>query len=280
MIKKKISTIAAALLVSSSLMAAYVPAGPWIATGHIENTPHDLSAVTGMDSDGKTNGEICVFCHTPHASNTAFTGAPLWNKAGPTAPVYTLYGAVDGAGDALTDTQGETIAGTKVGDANGSLSSPSLACLSCHDGVSAIDSVLNAPGSGMNTVAGTIQMGELATTSIGRLLGGNIGGGAGGTGVDMSNDHPVSVIYGGDDANPPASLKGTGASITGWVGAGATGTIADILRNGRVECSSCHDPHNGYASPAQQGVLTTAPQVNYLRMTNAGSALCLGCHDK
>ena len=276
---KKISLAAAMLLVTSSLVAEYIPAGAWTASGHIENTPHDLSAVTGMEASGNVNGEICVFCHTPHASNTSFTGAPLWNKNGPAGVAgltYALYGATNVDGTKKYDTKGVTIGNTQVGNDDGTLASPSLACLSCHDGVSAIDSVLNAPGSGMNTIAGTITMGELNTTSVGQLFGGNIGGGANGNEVDMSNDHPVSVVYKGDVANPPASLKTTGTVLTGWVGAAS---ISDLLRNTRVECSSCHDPHNGYASPAQQGT-GVAPQVNYLRMSNANSALCLGCHDK
>ncbi len=260
---KKISIAASMLLVSSSLMA-----GAWSITGKITGSPHDLSNAAGLDSSASDNGEICVYCHTPHASNTSFTGAPLWNKKGPAAgTTYYLYGA-NAAG-----TQGTTIAGTAVGDANGTLSSPSLACLSCHDGVSAIDSIVNAPGSGTGTLAN-------ATTKIQNYasFGGWIGAG-GLADVDMSNDHPVSVKYMGDGTSTsPASLRAKTANLAAASGSdwkGAT-TIQDLLRgpNEQVECSSCHDPHNGYAT---QG---TDPEVNYLRHSNAQSKLCIGCHDK
>ena len=249
MIKKKILIAASILFITSALSAS-----DWVVDGVIAGSPHDLSGTVGAD-----NGEVCVYCHTPHAANSAFDGAPLWNKAATAGGTsYRMYGAT------AINTQGATIAGTLVGDAAGDLSSPSLACLSCHDGVSAIDSIVNAPGSGMNSVAGT----TLITTL---LYGGDIGAGSVGD-VDMANDHPVSVPY----TAGKASLRNTTdnlatASGTDWVGAT---TVADLLRNGNVECSSCHDPHNGYAT---QG---TDPQVNFLRTTNAGSSLCIGFHNK
>lgn len=262
MIKSKISVIATMLLIGSSAFA-----GVWTNTGKITGTPHDLSAT---NADG--NNELCVYCHTPHAGNSAFTGAPLWNKAGAdAATTYRLYGA------SANDTNGVTIAGTQVGgndgNAAGDLSSPSLACLSCHDGVSAIDSILNAPGSGMNTKPGTMTMIDYMATSV--TANGNIGAG-GLANVDLSNDHPVSVQYNQNRA----SLKDPTTVLTNWVGANQ---ISDLLRgpnNDMVECSSCHDPHNGYTATADRADLAAAPQVNYLRMSNANSALCLGCHDK
>jgi predicted CXXCH cytochrome family protein len=52
---------------------------------------------------------------------------------------------------------------------------------------------------------------------------------------------------------------------------GSTGTIAkDMLFSNRMECSSCHDVHNRKA----------APGTKLLVKDNAGSALCLTCHNK
>ena len=251
MIKNKIMIIASLLLIASATFAA----DTWTNTGSIAGSPHDLSTTTAGD-----NGEVCVYCHTPHAANSAFDGAPLWNKAATAGTVtYRMYGASD------VNTTGTTIAGTTVGNAGGTLSSPSLACLSCHDGVSAVDSIVNAPGSGM----GSLSTGSTIITSF--SYGGDIGSGSVGD-VDMANDHPVSVTY----TAGKASLRDTTTNLTtltgtAWVGAT---TIADLLRNGMVECSSCHDPHNGYAT---QG---TDSEVNYLRMTNNSSKLCIGCHNK
>ncbi|MDT8337667.1 MAG: cytochrome c3 family protein [Sulfurimonas sp.] len=225
--------------------------------GSISGSPHDLSANISLDSATADNGEICVYCHTPHAANTAFTGAPLWNKATPTG-TFTMYGS--------------TIAGTAT---DATPASPSLACLSCHDGVSAIDSIVNAPGSGMNAVAGTNDI----VTGLTIKYGGNIGGTPGTTtvgGPNLANDHPVSIVY--TEGTAGLRLKTTILTSLGdtvaWVGAS---TIEDLLRGAgstQVECGSCHDPHNGGKT---QG---TDTEVNFLRHTNTNSYLCLGCHDK
>ncbi|MCK9454482.1 MAG: cytochrome c3 family protein [Sulfurimonas sp.] len=242
--KIKVMVLASMLGISSAF------AGP------ISGSPHDLSANALLDSNTADNGEICVYCHTPHAANTAFTGAPLWNKATPTG-TFDMYGA--------------TIAGTNTA---ATPASPSLACLSCHDGVSAIDSIVNAPGSGMNAVAGSNDINSLAVD-----YGGNIGGTPGTTTVgnpDLTNDHPVSIVYtpGTAGLRPVATVLTTLGDNSAWLGAT---TVEDLLRgvgNDQVECGSCHDPHNGGKT---QG---TDTEVNFLRHTNQNSYLCLGCHDK
>jgi len=76
--------------------------------------------------------EICVFCHTPHHANSAVEPAPLWNRTNQTEFSYTPYGT--------------TIAGNYVEE----VGSVSLACLSCHDGVTTLDNIINAPGKGLD----------------------------------------------------------------------------------------------------------------------------------
>ncbi len=231
------------------------------AFGDIRTSKHNLTyASNEIKADTATaNSEICVFCHTPHGSNTNFTGAPLWNKEDtPGSVVYTTYGT--------------TIAGTTADSAP---SSSSKACLSCHDGVSAINSVVNAPGSGDTTeylgmsTNGTGTDGNAFTMPSGRIT--NIG--AGGTSnVDLSNDHPVSIAYmdGRASLNPKAGVFGagtTGYSAT-WTTPDGTQNISSVLRSDKVECASCHDPHLG-------------ENELFLRVANnQGSVLCLGCHAK
>jgi hypothetical protein len=99
-------------------------------TAHAQNiatSQHDMTvqlpvAIPG----GADNGEICVYCHTPHASQVGVE-APLWNKALP-GTTYTTYDST-------------TIDGTIL-----AVGSVSLACLSCHDGTQGMDSIVNAPG--------------------------------------------------------------------------------------------------------------------------------------
>ncbi|MDO9266459.1 MAG: cytochrome c3 family protein [Sulfurimonas sp.] len=221
--------------------------------GSISGSPHDLSANALLSSATADNGEICVYCHTPHAANTAFSGAPLWNKATPSG-TFTMYGS--------------TIAGTAT---DAVPASPSLACLSCHDGASAIDSIVNAPGSGLNAVAGTKNIVNGLSTAYGGNIGGVPGTATAGN-PNLSNDHPVSIIYDATKAGlRDTTTVLTTVTTTAWVGAT---TIANLLRNTRVECGSCHDPHNGGNT---QG---TSTEVNFLRHTNQASKLCLGCHNK
>lgn len=245
MISNKIKVV----LTASVICSAYLFAGS------ISGSPHDLSAITGLDSNSSDNGEICVYCHTPHAANTAFAGAPLWNKATP-AGTFTMYAA--------------TIGGTAQAAAP---SSPSLACLSCHDGASAIDSIVNAPGSGMRAVAGSKNI----VSGLSTTYGGNIGGAPGvatAGNPNLSNDHPVSIIYTENRAGlrPKNTTLTTLGDNAVWIGAT---TIQSLLRtDDKIECGSCHDPHNGGK------VQGTATEVNFLRHTNTNSYLCLGCHDK
>ena len=74
---------------------------------------------------GPMTTQICVFCHTPHHART--DTAPLWNKDN--LATYVAYGP--------------TLAGTST-DVSGS----SLACLSCHDGITTFDNIINRPGKG------------------------------------------------------------------------------------------------------------------------------------
>ena len=247
MYNNKMKLLMASLLACSSLAFAGSISSP--------GSPHNLGGKTAGD-----NGEICVYCHTPHAANVAFAGAPLWNKQTLTS-TFTMYGA--------------TIAGNST---DASPASPSLACLSCHDGISAVDSILNAPGSGMGALAaGTANIVDILATPYGGNIGGTPGVATAGTVGDLSNDHPVSIAYAGTGlADSPASLRAPGDTLpVGTGGAWIGGTVVgDLLRNGNVECSSCHDPHNGGK------IQGTDTEVNYLRHTNTNSELCLGCHNK
>src|SRR3990172_5142940 len=155
------------------------------------------STATGIDPLTVITTEICVFCHTPHFGRT--DTAPLWNR-GSSATGYVPYGT--------------TVGGTVISSVGGS----SLACLSCHDGVTTLDNLINKPGKGSRTNgtgadAGWV-FGEVGTgDTIGdTTAGGNIPGGAtkgasrlnigaandnvrNAAAVDLSNDHPINVTY-------------------------------------------------------------------------------------
>ena len=121
-----------------------------LVSGGIENTRHNLtmSYLTNgnepvMDIYRNDYGEVCVYCHTPHGANASSgAGMPLWNRTVNPSLNYELYT------DAIATTL--QLAGDQITDSGAISPGPaSLTCLSCHDGVTAIDSIINMPGSGM-----------------------------------------------------------------------------------------------------------------------------------
>jgi len=112
--------------------------------GGIANTRHNLtmSYLTNdrsaiMDRFRNNYYEVCVYCHTPHGANST-AAAPLWNRT-VAKRNYILYNQ-DQSTSSTTYYQG-TGSGLKYTQPGPN----SLTCLSCHDGATAIDSIINMP---------------------------------------------------------------------------------------------------------------------------------------
>jgi predicted CXXCH cytochrome family protein len=103
--------------------------------------------------------------------------------------------------------------------------------------------------------------GTVALDSYGTRTGTNFITGTALLGTDLSNDHPVSFTYNAALATSDGGLV-TPASAS-WVDAGQTAP----LYAAQLECGSCHNVHD-----PQYG--------DFLRKSNAASALCLTCHVK
>lgn len=120
-----------------SLQALADPVSKAPNMGSIVNTRHNLTqsflgvGANWMDGSRNDYGEVCVYCHTPHGANTNIA-APLWNRT-QRATTYTTYNALG------TSSVNQTYTQPGAG---------SLTCLSCHDGQTAVDSIVNMPGSG------------------------------------------------------------------------------------------------------------------------------------
>jgi hypothetical protein len=134
-------------------------------------------------------------------------------------------------------------------------SGPSLLCLGCHDGSTAVD-IFDKYAGGTVTMATYRDDGDYQVPNTG-------------TAGDLSGSHPISMAY---DADPNMNNPGTTAM-------GTSGFIDDVLfgaaGSGNVECSSCHDVHDTNA----------VADTHLLRVDNSqaapnASALCLTCHDK
>lgn len=253
--------IATVLLVSSLALAA---------VGNIANTKHNFtaSAPNGgqfVDS-GNVQPQVCIYCHTPHNAGQARL---LWNKSNKSGLTYKFYSS------------GSTTKAARQ-QASFTADSPSLLCLGCHDGKSAMN-VLHNGGKGTGTpptgVNGYPAGSEYAFGSSEIIMEnpiwnfGNpipipmIGGSLGATAVDLTDDHPVGFSYKDVFTERTAGLHSPDSAV-----AISGNNIRLFGTNQKVECSTCHDPHVDYN--------TTPALKPFLVMSNSGSALCLSCHDK
>lgn len=224
----------------------------------VRETKHNLIKSRDKSVDEK---QVCVFCHTPVVEVGSLAAGknagvqPLWQQSLGGDFVFTIFDDIG-----------------RLGLGKPSVGSQSIACLSCHDSIQAF--------------------------GVGRT----------------SADHPFGVVYRGatkyvaqsGDVQP---VKGDAAApfrqaqhltalqdfrdvsqgtVEGrdvfWVsrnGITSRRTRNDLPLYGRgggslnigtgfdaphIECSSCHDPH--------------ASSETFLRVSVAGSQLCLTCHDK
>ena len=242
-------------MVRGVLIGCLIIALSSISYAGVGGSKHDMTiagAAGGFSGNfGGDNDEPCVYCHTPHGS---YTGAqtPLWNKTLSFASGFTVYSSA--TMDSTPTNPPSTI---------------SLLCLSCHDGVGAINSILNTPGPGSTplTVSGFDQIGDTGLDpATGRPFFFNIGEGDP-TGpaapVNLSNDHPVSINW------ADKGIVGAGGFLATPT---APARLVSVGGVNKVECTSCHNPHNGTAFELGG--------MQFMLMSNSGSALCLACHDK
>jgi hypothetical protein len=171
-------------------------------------------------SASSDSDETCVFCHTPH---NASIDVPLWNHTLSAVATFDVYSSatIDGGNGDFAGADGATVG--------------SALCMSCHDGVVQYGAIVNQ--SKIGTVTNTSVMTGTAVI-----------------GADMTDDHPVNVLYAG-----PEMVGSPVAAIT-------------LDAAGKIQCFSCHDPHN-------EGSATT-DDYPFLAMSNNGSDLCNACHVK
>lgn len=199
------------------------------ATG-ISGTKHDLTTPTTTDP--------CIFCHTWR--NPAPGISPLWNRNISNAGAFVMY----------TSPTMKTTPSMQPGPY-------SLACLTCHDDAGA-SSAVNYKDT--HTLRSDVNSSSPSVSNCSKCHAG--GSGTSGLnphftiGHDLRDDHPVSMPY---PTNLSEFFNLPPDFMNGWT---------DVkLYSGKVECGSCHDPHD-----------TTRGM--FLRKSNRGSALCTTCHKK
>jgi predicted CXXCH cytochrome family protein len=247
------------------------------AAAGVADTPHNLVGSGRSTVSGAVDSAaVCAFCHTPHGGDQS---QPLWQRS--------LKDG--GASFATYDSFGRPA--NKDVEETGSVS---VSCMSCHDGVQALNVTVNVreveidiAGNASTAVANGFIPG-IATRS-----------------PDVSLSHPVGIPYGVwgarlMNASLDAGPGGAGAQrlqppdaaeqrragfrepenaiIDGvtvwWLDTGAAGrqrgdihlytrTVASDEDAPFIECASCHDAH--------------VERPNFLRV-DGGDGICLTCH--
>lgn len=299
------STLLVSALFAQQALAQTAPAVSFTA-GVVANSKHDLSSTSSATLKSATITEVCVFCHTPHGADTG--KGPLWNRV---SAVTTTPSAIYGSSNS-TGSMDSTVLAT--------ITTGSAACLTCHDGATALDAIINTPGSAAgsyNTAnAGTAAF-KITSATSGTIIGSLMGAG---TGTDLSDDHPIGVAYGGGGFGVAA---GTTTKDADFVLALASGTLAgvQVAKNGAayavattlqtapvatdkfwLDTQSTPTVRNkadmplfvraGFGVVGGQSDLQPAVECgtchdvhnpgngSFLRIANTASALCYACHIK
>lgn len=225
------------------------------------------------DPIGNPKGQqICIFCHTPHSANPE-GAAPLWNRKF-SAETFSRYSspkawlAIRHSSSASTAAQ--YTAGWQPDGA-------SKLCLSCHDGVSSLGDVLNGGPITMN--AGDVISGIASFNPS--------------TNKMKTGHHPVSFVYNSTVKDAINSYKST----SDWkypIDPGVSDFVK--LKNGKMQCTTCHDAHQNqshddlcYLSTDETQVVTCSSTDNRkvapFWVYNSGNdpmqdrdKVCEGCH--
>ncbi len=251
--------IAMSVLVVGLFVASMAFAGSAPGTG-IKNTAHDLSSTIYTTAAELAAGDrICIYCHAPHnvvkAADAATLGinyVPLWNHKFSQATTYNTY------------TNGTDVPNLTSHQLNAVIGQPggvSKLCLSCHDGSVGVNEYGNfytSNSTGIGT-SGNLK-GNGTGTKIANAA--KIIGAVTGTTGDLSNHHPIGFDYAAvaavdDEIADPSTMMNTYY------------TISQLLWQGKMECTTCHDVHN-----------TKNEGLKFVWKSDNKSAFCLTCHLK
>ncbi len=198
---------------------------------NILGSKHDLTSLNeraGVEAMGgvafSDYGDACIYCHIPADKENESERAgqiPGWNRIKPNYDSYELYSS---------PTLNSKV--SRPGDI-------SLLCLSCHDGMSAVDRVVFRPSGWMSADDYSLHMKLNDTDNISSCAKCHDGYVA----HDISNkvigdkfndDHPVAIRYLGLKVDSPGfkspdSARGFNNGIR--------------LYDGNIECATCHDIH-------------------------------------
>jgi hypothetical protein len=228
----------------------------------ISNTKHDFSVQNGGANSVAVGA--CTFCHTPHR---AIQTRLLWNHTLSSNTFSWAAGAT-------------TTGGTTLPTITTSWEGPSKFCLSCHDGSVAIGDVAwfrMATRTGASAINATNHNGD--PYQIASVTG------------SLAGNHPVAhpFPFNGSGSTYNGVTTGVPALASGWQADPTTSGIRLFVQTGTnvaagtqvgatgIECSSCHDPHNG--SSVVDGFFLRG-RLDGSASTGANAYICLKCHSK
>jgi len=212
------------LMLSLWLVASLADAIPLSNTNNqhnFSNTASNINPTTVRPhprADLKANGgttEICIFCHTPH---NASPQSSLWNRPDPASmgsfPVYGGQLVIKGSFNVADATLHSQYNSATFPYPNGA----SKLCLSCHDGITAIGTVLDGTAFNMINASNINAMGDP------RLA------------INLATSHPISFVYDSQVLSDISQVKPGEYQLP---------TLVDVPLDGqkRMQCTTCHDPH-------------------------------------
>ncbi|MDP2209553.1 MAG: cytochrome c3 family protein [Bacteroidota bacterium] len=242
---KRLLLIALAILVVSSLVLAQ--------TSLMLNAKHDLRVTATKTNAAFIAGasdRLCSYCHSPHIPAAGIKD-PLWAR---TAKVDQNWGSYTGV-------QMDAVAvdpSVSTGDQH---KNESNMCLSCHDGSAmyTLASYVKRPhisGSWTSPVNyETRAAHDVTDRERNRIVNGT-------DYTNLSHTHPVNFNY-ADAIATDGALKSPVNTQYAYLD---VTTKVGRLFNGKVQCSSCHNPHLA-STKMVQGTLTDGK-------------LCVACHAK
>lgn len=229
-------------LLPSASFALYGPKITEIGNKH--NLSYGNSGVTykATDPNDPRGRQICIFCHTPH---NAVSSRALWNRR----DTIQSFGHYSSSGLHINE---DLKAASGYNEPNGS----SRLCLSCHDGVMALGAVVNGPQYGGSDVAinGSTNTAMAGANVFDR--------------VKMTNSHhPVSFNYAG-------TVQSTLATIGNYK-LPPPGSNVRLDKEGRMQCTTCHDPHQTRDTALPFWVWEDTGDIN----NSSHDAVCKTCHN-
>lgn len=267
-----------------ALLLLLPPNTPAEKIADVRNTKHNLSASGPGPVKAVSESQVCAFCHTPHGATPGVT--PLWNRR-LSGALYTRYTSASLDANHIADAIQDNPEGS------------SKLCLSCHDGTLAIGNVNVLGGSGSADAQGSVTI-PMTGVGAGGVMPSGAGDGSGFTrklGVDLTNDHPISLTFTDTLAQRDGELQDVNAAQR-WP---ADGSILGVREPGykprlpleptgaggagQLQCATCHDPHIRETDPAKGNQ-------KFLRLNRfqesasgggfnaGGDMICLACHDK